>query len=113
MDFLSIPANSFFSSLPSSSCAACFLLCGVLPFLDKVTHLGHVLHYDLNDTPDINYTQVTGHGSEGQLPFACFPGVGPLIMTHLFQVYCLSLYGFCLWSLSSPALHNNEVAFTR
>jgi len=29
--------------------------CGqLLPFLDTVSHLGHLLHYDLNDTEDVN-----------------------------------------------------------
>ena len=45
--------------------------------------------------------------------FASFPRVGPSIMTHLFQSYCLSLHGSSLWSLSSPALHNTEVAFNK
>ena len=45
--------------------------------------------------------------------FATFPRVGPYILTRLFQSYCLSLYGSCLWSLSSPALQNIEVAFNK
>lgn len=45
--------------------------------------------------------------------FASFPGVGPSILSRLFQSYCLSLYGSCLWSLSSPAIHNIEVAFSK
>ena len=42
-----------------------------------------------------------------------FPSVGPLILTRSFQSYCLSLYGSCLWSLSSPTLHSIEVAFNK
>ena len=45
--------------------------------------------------------------------FASFPGVGPAILSRLFLSYCLSLYGSCLWSLSSPALRNIEVAFNK
>ena len=40
------------------------------------------------------------------LPFnASFPGVGPFILTLLFQSYYLSLYGSNLWILSCTALH--------
>ena len=42
---------------------------------------------------------------------ASFPGVSLHIMTRLFQSYSLSLNGSFLWFLSSPALHNIEVAF--
>ena len=35
------------------------------------------------------------------------------ILTRLFQSYCLSLYGSGLWSLSSPAIQNIEVAFNK
>ena len=44
---------------------------------------------------------------------ASFPRVTPHVMSRLFQAYCLSLHGSCLWSLSSPALHNIEVAFNK
>ena len=44
-----------FSSFSSSSCSSSFYLCGQqLPFLDTVTHLGHLVHYNLSDTPDID-----------------------------------------------------------
>ena len=42
---------------------------------------------------------------------ATFPFVGLHIPTRLFQSYCLSLYGSCLWSPSCPALLGIEVAF--
>ena len=45
--------------------------------------------------------------------FASFPRVGPYILTRLFQSYCLSLYGSGLWSLSSPALQNIDIAFNK
>ena len=45
-----------FSRSPSSTCTACFVFCGQhLSFLDTVTHLGHLLHYNLSDAPDINH----------------------------------------------------------
>ena len=40
----------------SSSCKASFTFCGQqLSFVDTVTHLGHLLHYNLSDVPDINH----------------------------------------------------------
>lgn len=67
----------FFSS-PSFSCAAHIHLCGhKLPFLDSVTHLGHILQYNLSDTPDINLK--LKDMVLGQLPIYFFPRVGPLI----------------------------------
>lgn len=102
-----------FSSSPSSSCAARLHLCGhELPFLDTVTHLGHILQYNLSDTPDINL-KLKDMVKKANYLFASFPRVGPSIMTRLFQSYCLSLHGSSLWSLSSPALRNIEVAFNK
>ena len=41
-----------FSWSSSSSCTARFNFCGQqLSFLDTVTHLGHLLHYNLSDVP--------------------------------------------------------------
>ena len=45
-----------FSWSSSSSCTARFNFCGQqFSFLDTVTHLGHFLHYNLSDFPDINH----------------------------------------------------------
>ena len=102
-----------FSSFPSSSCSACFYFCGQqLPFLDTVSHLGHLLHHNLSDVQDINF-KLHEMVRKANCLFATFPRVGPHILTCLFQSYCLSLYGSSLWSLSSPALQNIEVAFNK
>ena len=42
---------------------------------------------------------------------ASFPRVDPLVLTRLFQSYCLPLFGSALWSLSCPALYCIEVSF--
>ena len=102
-----------FSFSLSSACAARFHLCGYeLPFLDSVVHLGHLLSHNLCDTPDVN-SKLRDMIRKANCLFASFPGVGPSILSRLFQSYCLSLYGSCLWSLSSPAIHNIEVAFNK
>ena len=52
-----------FCSYPSSSCSASFYFCGQqLPFLDTVSHLGHLLHYNLSDVQDINFKLPDMHG---------------------------------------------------
>ena len=102
-----------FSFSFSSACAARFHLCGYeLPFLDSVVHLAHLLSHNLCDTPDVN-SKLRDMIRKANCLFASFPGVGPSILSRLFQSYCLSLYGSCLWSLSSPAIHNIEVAFNK
>ena len=100
-----------FSSVPSSSCSAEITFCGQqLPFVDTVTHLGHLLRYDLNDNDDIN-DKLRSMVRKANCLFASFPRVRSPILSRLFQSYCLSLYGSSLWSLSSPFLRNIEVAF--
>ena len=102
-----------FSPFPSSCCSACFYFCGQqLPFLDTVSHLGHLLHHNLSDVQDINF-KLRDMVRKANCLFATFPRVGPYILTRLFQSYCLSLYGSGLWSLSSPAIQNIEVAFNK
>ena len=44
---------------------------------------------------------------------ASFPRVDPLVLTRLFQSYCLSPFGSALWSLSCPALYCIEVSFNK
>ena len=102
-----------FSWSSSSSCTARFNFCGQqLSFLDTVTHLGHLLHYNLSDVPDINH-KLRNMVKKANCLLASFPRVGPIILTRLFQSYCLSLYGSALWTLSCPALYHLEVAFNK
>ena len=102
-----------FSWSSSSSCTARFNFCGQqLSFSDTVTHLGHLLHYNLSDVPDINH-KLRDMVKKANCLLASFPRVGPIILTRLFQSYCLSLYGSALWTLSCPALYHLEVAFNK
>ena len=100
-----------FSYSPSSSCHACILFCGqLLSFVDTATHLGHLLNFNLSDAPDVNH-KFRDMVKKANYVLVTFPSVGPLVLTKLYQSYCLSLYSSCLWSLSCPALHSLEVAF--
>ena len=86
-----------FSSSPSSACAARFHLCGSeLPFLDSVVHLGHLISYNLDDSPDVN-SKLRDMIRKANCLLASFPGIGPAILSRLFQSYCLvRVSGPCL-----------------
>ena len=65
----------------SSTCSAHIYFCGqLLPFLDTVSHLGHLLCYNLNDTEDVNSNVVRS----ANCLLATFPRVGPFILTCVF-----------------------------
>ncbi len=84
-----------------------FTLCDhQLSFLDTVMHLRHLLHYNLSDVPDVNQ-KLCDMVKKANCLLASFPRVSPAILTHLFQTYCLPLYG------SGPALYHIEVAFNK
>ena len=81
-----------FSHSLSSSCSACIYFCDhLLPFLDTISHLGHLLHYDLNDTEDVN-SKLRDMVRKANCLLANFPRVGPFILTHLFQSYTVCLF---------------------
>ena len=102
-----------FSRSPSSTCTDYFVFCGQqLSFLDTVTHLGHLIHYNLSDAPDINH-KLRDMVKKANCLLASFPKAGPAIPTRLFQSYCLPLYGSALWSLSCSALYHIEVTFNK
>ena len=102
-----------FSRTPSSSCIAYFTLCGhQLSFLDTVTHLGHLLHYNLSDAPDVHH-KLRDMVKKAKRSLASFPRISPAVLTRLFQTYCLPLYGSALWSLSCSALCHIEIAFKK
>jgi len=74
----------------------------------------HLLHYDLNDTEDVN-SKLRDVPINYLLPSQ---ELVPLFDPHLFQSYWLSLYVSDLWTVSCPALQNIdlqniEVAFNK
>ena len=105
-----------FSYSPSTIlCNAKFSFCGhTLSFVDTVSHLGVLLHYNLSDAydHDINM-KIRDLVKKSNCLITYFPSVGPVILTKLFQSYCLSLYGCSLWKLSNPTIQNIEVAFNK
>ena len=83
-----------------------------LPFLKEVTHLGHILTYNLDDKPDI-IRAVKDMNRKANSVLCRFSALDPFIKCFLIKTYCLSLYGCSLWSLSSPSIRIIEVAFNK
>ena len=89
-----------------TSCHNVFSFCGIrLPLLD-VTHLGHVLRHDLDDSDD-NIQASREMVCKANCMLRSFAG-GDSIVNK--QVYCLALYGCALWNISSSSLKTIEVA---
>ena len=100
-----------FGSMPSSDCKATAYFYGSeLQFVNTVTHLGHVLTYNLSDSTDI-VLKTRDIVEKASCPLCSFTGVDPATLTHLFRSFCLSLHGAALWNLSYPTLCSLEVAF--
>ena len=83
----------------------CISLDGVdLKFSDTVMHLGHLLSYNLDDTPDI--IRVTKDlNRKANFILCTFKSADPFVKCFLIKAYCLSLYDCTLWSLSCKSLH--------
>ena len=81
-----------------------------LHFVDTVTHLGHILRFDLDDGDDIiRCTREMVRKANYMLrSFSC---ADVLVETKLYQSFCLSLYGCSLWNLSCKSFSIIEVAF--
>ena len=102
-----------FSFLKSSPAEAPFVFCGVsLTLLPSVLHLGNKLSHNLQDDEDVmlKCRQMT-KAANGL--FATFGRIDPSVLTFLFESYCLSLYGACLWKLSCKSLRSLEIAFNK
>lgn len=93
-----------------SSCTASFWFCGAsLFYSDSVTHLGHVLKYDLNDDDDatLKAQQII---RQANCVFHTFRGIDPAVLSRLFHSYCMSLYGCAVWNLACKGIRTVEVA---
>ena len=95
------------STLPSIN------FCGIpLGFSNTVVHLGNILSSDLNDSEDI-LSKCRDMLTKSNALLCCFPNLDPVILTNLFQSYCLSLHGSALWNISSRSLQTVEVSFNK
>ena len=83
-----------------------------LQYSDKVLHLGHLLSFDLNDRDNIIRATKDVNRKTNYMIYT-FRYLEPFAMTFLFKMYCLSLYGCILWSLSSSSLRRLQVAMNK
>ena len=99
-----------FSWTLSSSCTARFNFCGQqLSFINTVSHLGHLLHYNLSDVPDINHKlrdMVVKANCSSCWSLSFDLSISILLPFPLWL-------GSALWTLSCPALYHLEVAFNK
>ena len=93
-----------FGLCTSSSCKDHINFGGIaLDFTDSVTHLGHVLSYNLEDTSDI-VRAAKEMTRKANFVHCVFPFADLSVRNHLVKQFCLSMYGCTLWSLSCKNL---------
>ena len=81
-------------------------------FVDEVSHLGHILTYNLNDKQDI--IRVAKDMNLKANSILCkFSALDSAIKCYLIKSYCLSLYGSALWSLGSPSIKIIEISLNK
>ena len=85
----------------------CISLDGVdLKFSDTVMHLGHLLSYNLDDTPGI--IRVTKDlNRKANFVLCTFKSADPFVKCFLIKAYCLSLYDCTLWCLSCKSFKSH------
>ena len=66
-------------------------------------HLGHVLSFDLNDGPDITRA-LKDLNRKANCTLCTFYFADCFVKCFLIKLYCLALYGCCLWHLGSQSL---------
>jgi len=81
-----------------------------LSFSDSVNHLGHILHYTLDDTADVARV-ISDMCRKAICLLHVFTGCDPLVKTKLIVSHCLALYGCVLWRLDCKQIKSLEIAF--
>ena len=87
-----------------------FFLGHPLEFADHITHLGHVLHYSLDDSEDIKRSTLE-MCRKANMVLSTFSICDPHVKTVLVSSHCLSLYGGVLWNVACNQLKSLEIAF--
>ena len=80
----------------------------LLHFSDEVTHLGHILTFNLNDKSDI-IRATKDLNCKANYILSLFKSADHFVKCFLIKTHCLSLYGGSLWSLSSPSIRLFQV----
>ncbi len=97
-------------SLSESSALSVMFCDKQLHLADSVVHLGNYLTSDLSDDLDIR-AKTAGFMRPANCVLLRFGFLDPSLKTRLFRLYCLSLYGGCLWDLRSRELRSLELSF--
>ena len=88
-----------------------FLLDGhPLHFSDTATHLGHLLHYNLDDTDDVARV-CSEMCRKANSILHTFGSCSPPVKNQLVVTHCLSLFGSVLWRLDCRKIKSLDVAF--
>ena len=83
-----------------------------LQYLDQVSHLGHILTYNLDDKQDI-FRATKDLNRKALAALYKFSAADPFVKWFLIKSYCLSLYGSSIWSLASSSIRLIEVALNK
>ena len=101
----------FYKSPNPVSASPRFIFLGqTLSLSNSISHLGHILTYDLSDDDDICAISKDMCRKANCL-LHIFSCCDPFVKTRLFSSFCLSLYGASLWRSSSPQLRALDVSF--
>ena len=79
-----------------------------LTFSERVNHLGHMLHYTLDDSKDICRASSDLCRKANYL-LHVFSKCSPLVKTKIIASHCLSLYGCMSWKISNKHIKALEV----
>ena len=83
-----------------------------LPYKNEVIHLGHVLSSDLNDGPDVTRA-LKDLNRKANCSLCTFYFTDSYVKCFLVKLYCLALYGCCLWHLGSKSLYSLQTALNK
>ena len=81
-----------------------------MPVVDSVVHLGNTLQFNLSDKLDIHSKSMSFICKANTVLFH-FKCTDPRTKMKLFQSYCFSLYGSCLWRLDCEELNSLSASF--
>ena len=77
----------------------------------SISHLGHLLSYDLDDSADVDRV-ISEVCRQGDYLLSTFSSCNALTKSQLFYSYCLSLYGSVLWNFGRSKSSLNRLQIT-
>ena len=84
----------------------------LLNFTNNVTHLGHLLSFNVKDESDI-IRATKDLIRKANYVLCTFRTILPSILCFLIKTYCLYLYGCELWCLNSKSLNTLQVSINK